>query len=56
MAAAREEHPSIEVVRRDEAIEVLQKELYIVEDETKRLSEEVVSLCMGQRAIDELKA
>lgn len=56
MAEALEECASIEVVKRDEAIEVLYKELDIVEGEKKRIAEEVVDLRMGQWVVDELKA
>jgi len=47
MAEALEECASIEVVKQDKAIEVLYKELDIVEGEKKRLAEEVVDLRVG---------
>ena len=56
MVAALKESASIKVVKRDEAIEVLQKELDIVEAEKKQLAEEVADLRVGQRVVEELKA
>ena len=55
MSEALEECTALEVIKRDEAIEALQKELDRVEDE-KKLSVEAGDLCVARQAVDDLKA
>ena len=50
-----EERLAKEVIKWDEAIKALQKELDRVEDEKKMLSIEVVDLCVACQTADDLK-
>ena len=56
MSEILEERVALEVIKRDEAIEALQKELDRVEDEKKKLSVEVGDLRVARQAINDLKA
>ena len=51
-----EERAALEVIKRDESIEALQKELDRVEDEKKKLSVEAGDLRVARQAVDDLKA
>lgn len=55
MAEAIEERSSLEVIKRDEAIKALQKELDKVEDENKRLAQEAADFPVAQKTIEDLK-
>ena len=50
-----EERASEEVIKQDEAIEVLQKELEMVEDEKKWLAIEVADLRVARQIVKDLK-
>ena len=50
-----EERASEEVIKRDEAIEALQNELDMVEDEKKWLAVEVADLRVARQTVDDLK-
>ena len=56
MLEALEERMALEVIKRDEAIEALQKELDRVEDEKKKLSMEAGDLRVARQAAEYLKA
>jgi len=55
MSEIFEEHASKEVIKRDEAFEVLQKELDRVEEEKKQLAIEVVGLRVAHQTVEDLK-
>lgn len=56
MSEILEERAALEVIKRDEAIEVLQKELDRAEDEKQQLATEANDLRVGRRAAEDLKA
>ena len=55
MSKILEERASEEVIKRDEVIEVLQKELDRVEDEKKQLVVEVADLRVARQTVKDLK-
>ena len=55
MSEIFEEHASKEVIKRDEAFEVLQKELDRVEEEKKQLAIEVANLRVASQTVEDLK-
>jgi hypothetical protein len=55
MTEALEERASVEVIKQDEAIEALQKELDRVEDEKKQFAQEAADLRVAQQAVEDLK-
>ena len=55
MSEILEERASKEVIKRDEAIEVLQKELDKVENEKKQLAIEVANLRVASQTVEDLK-
>ena len=55
MSEILEEHASEEVIKRDEAIEVLQKELDRVKEEKKWLAIEVADLHVARQTVEDLK-
>ena len=55
MSEILEERASEEVIKRDEAIEVLQKELDRVKEEKKWLAIEVADLHVARQTVEDLK-
>lgn len=56
MAEALEEWATPEVVDCEVAIEGLQNEMYKLEATNRQLLEEIASLCLAQKDLDELKS
>ena len=55
MSECLEERASEEVIKHDEAIEVLRKELDNVENEKKQLAIEVANLRVASQTVEDLK-